>query len=126
MALPMPPAVPTRRLKGGLLLLPLLFCAAAASPVQASSPQAWAAYGQQVLQACRAASTLRNSRAAGERVDLPTSAGGAPTSVLLLEGTYPQAHMAGRKGLEVCVYDGTSRKARVAEADRLLKGSRQP
>ena len=117
-ALPRPAA-------GVALLLPVLLTAAAALPARASSPQAWAAYGQQVQKACLAASTLRGSRPAGERVDLPAG-NGAPTSVLLLEGTYPQAHMAGRRGLELCLYDGATRKARVAEADRLLKGTRQP
>lgn len=94
-------------------------------PARASSPQAWNAYGQKVLQACKAVSTLRNVRPAGERVDLP-AANGAPTSVLLLEGTYPQAHMAGKRGLELCLYDGTTRKARVADADRLIKAQPKP
>lgn len=99
--------------------------ALAAAPARASSPSAWAALGQQVLQACRAASSLRNPQAAGERVDLP-AANGAPTSVLLLQGTYPQPHMAGRRGLELCLYDGGSRRARVVEADRLVGGARRP
>ena len=40
--------------------------------------------------------------------------------VLLLKGRYPQTHMAGMTGLELCLYDGRSRKARVADADRLI------
>ena len=91
----------------------------------ASSPQAWNAYGQQVLKACLAASGLRNPKPAGERVDLPGRAD-ALSSALLLEGTYPQPHMAGRRGLELCLYDARSRQARVAEADRLVRSSRQP
>lgn len=112
----------TARLSVPLLGLAL---AAAALPASASSPQAWNAYGQQVLKACVAASRLRNPKPAGERVDLPGRSE-APISALLLEGGYPQPHMAGRRGLELCLYDGASRKARVAEADRLMQGGRQP
>lgn len=102
-----------------------LALAAAALPAGASSPQAWTAYGQQVVKACLAGSSLRSPKPAGERVDLP-GRGDALTSALLLEGTYPQPHMAGRRGLELCLYDARSKQARVAEADQLLKASRQP
>lgn len=99
--------------------------AAGTLPASASSPQAWNAYGQQVLKACLAASRLRNPRPAGERLDLP-GPGESLNSVLLLGGTYPQPHMAGRRGLELCLYDNVSTKARVVEADRLIKAGRQP
>ena len=102
-----------------------LALATAALPAGASSPQAWTAYGQQVVKACLASSSLRSPKPAGERVDLP-GRGDALTSALLLEGTYPQPHMAGRRGLELCLYDARSKQARVAEADQLLKASRQP
>jgi len=98
---------------------------AAAMPARAASPQAWNAYGQQVQKACLAASVLRNPRPAGERVDLP-GPGDALSSALLLEGTYPQPHMAGRRGLELCLYDARSKQARVGDADRLSRASRQP
>ena len=91
----------------------------------ASSPQAWQAYGRQVLQACRSASQLRQPAPAGERVDLPDR-NGRITSVLLLRGTYPQATLAGRRGLELCLFESASGRARVAEADRLLGGSGSP
>jgi hypothetical protein len=109
------------------LVAPLLglALAAAAPRAIASSPQAWNAYGQQVVKACLAASSLRNPKPAGERVDLP-GRGEALSSALLLQGTYPQPHMAGRRGLELCLYDARSKQARVAEADQLLKSSRQP
>jgi len=111
------PGLPLRQATG--LLLGLTLAGLGTLPVRASSPQAWEAYGRQVLQACTAASGLRNPRPAGERVDLP-SATGSPTSVLLLQGRYPQPHMAGSSGLELCLYDGASRRARVAAADRLI------
>lgn len=102
-----------------------LALAASALPARASTPQAWTAYGQQVVKACVAASGLRNPRPAGERVDLP-GRGDALTSALLLEGTYPQPHMAGRRGLELCLYDARSKQARVAEADRLDTRRQRP
>lgn len=110
------------RLSAPLLGLVLM---AATQPVQASSPQAWTAYGQQVVKACLAASGLRNPRPAGEQLDLPGRSDGLITA-LLVEGSYPQPHMAGRRGLELCLYDARSKQARVGEADRLYKTPRQP
>jgi hypothetical protein len=110
------------RLSASLLGLSL---AVGALPASASSPQAWTAYGQQVVKACLAVSGLRNPRPAGDRVDLP-GRNDALTSALLLEGTYPQPHMAGRRGLELCLYDARSKQARVAEADRLMTVPRKP
>ena len=114
-----------QRRHGAALVLGLSLSSLGSLPLQASSPQAWEAYGRQVLQACTAASGLRHPRPAGERVDMP-SADGSPTSVLLLKGRYPQAHMAGMTGLELCLYEGRSRKARVAEADRQMSPQAQP
>jgi hypothetical protein len=107
------------------LLLGLGLAAApiTASPAGASSPQAWQDYGQQVLKACSAASTLRSPRPAGNRVDL-NGRSGALVSALLLEGSYPQPHMAGRHGLELCLYDAHSRQASVADANNLQRGTR--
>ena len=90
----------------------------------ASSPQAWANYGHEVQRACLAASRLRQPRPAGDRLDLPapataSNATSGLVSVLLLRGTYPQPHMAGRSGLELCLYDASRRQARIGDADRL-------
>ena len=90
----------------------------------ASSPQAWANYGHEVQRACLAASRLRQPRPAGDRLDLPapataSNATSGLVSVLLLRGTYPQAHMAGRSGLELCLYEASRRQARIGDADRL-------
>ena len=107
-------------------LLPVLALAAAligANPTGASSPQAWQDYGQQVLKACSAASTLRAPRPAGERVDVNSRSGGL-VSALLLEGAHPQPHLAARRGLELCLYDARSRQASVADANNLQRGSR--
>jgi len=125
---PDPIAIPARlpalchRLAGSLLCLALT---GLSLPARASSPQAWSAYAQQVLQACTAASGLLHPKPAGERLDLPGGQDGL-VSVLMLEGVVPQPHMQGRRGLELCLYDSATRRARVAEADRLHRGLHQP
>lgn len=86
----------------------------AGAPTQASSPQAWEAQRRQLIEACRQASGLRQSRPVGDPVDFPELV------VLLQAGTYPQPHMAGRRGRELCLFDKRSGRARVAEADRLI------
>lgn len=106
------------RLAPWTLLLALAALPLLPGRARASSPQAWQSYGAEVSRACLAASGLRDPRPAGERVDLHQDSG-ALTSALLLEGVYPQAHLAGRRGLELCLYDSRTRQARVAEADAL-------
>jgi len=99
-----------------------------AAPVGASSPAAWRAYDQEVRSACLKASRLAQPRVLGGRIDVPV-ADGTPSgntlliSALLLEGTYPQAHMGGRKGRDLCLFEQRTRRATVAEADA-LDGSR--
>jgi hypothetical protein len=83
----------------------------------ASTPQAWSAYDQEVLKACIAASSLRDARAAGERVDFDDRIG---YSVLLIVGHYPQPHMNNRRGRELCLFDRRTRTASVSDADRLI------
>jgi hypothetical protein len=100
----------------GLVGLVLASTALASGPALASSPEAWSVYDRQVRTACQAASGLASVRVKGQRVDLP----GLGLSALLLEGTYPQRHMRGRKGLELCLVEQRSGRASVAEADRLI------
>lgn len=103
----------------GMALLGLM-----AAPVRASRPAAWRAYDLEVRSACLKASRLAQARVLGERIDVPV-AGGTPTgstlliSALLLQGTYPQAHMGGRKGRELCLFEQRIRRATVAEAEFL-------
>ncbi len=93
-------------------------CLAAASPYcAASTPQAWSAYDQEVLKACIAASSLRDARATGERVDFDDRIG---YSALLIVGHYRQSHMNNRRGRELCLFDRRTRTASVSDADRLI------
>lgn len=103
----------------GMALLALL-----APPAGASSPAAWRAYDQEVRSACLKASRLVQPRVLGERIDVPVadvspSGGTLLISAFLLEGPYPQAHMAGRKGRELCLFEQRTRQATVGDAEAL-------
>jgi hypothetical protein len=116
---------------GGRLVLAALLLAVVAPQALASSPEAWRAYGQEVRSACKAASRLRQPRVLGERIDLPattTSPDGVTLmiSALLLEGRYPQAHMRGQMGRELCLFDQRTRRASVGEADLLDRPRPKP
>lgn len=84
---------------------------------RASSPQAWAGFEQEVIDACLAASSLSHARPAGARVDFDDALG---YSVLLLSGSYPQPHMKHKPGRELCLFDRRSRRAAVTVADGLV------
>jgi hypothetical protein len=103
----------------------------AAPQAGASSPDAWRAYDQEVRTACLKASRLLHSRVRGGRVDVPVADASAfgytpIISALLLEGRYPQPHMAGRMGRELCLFEQRTRRATVAEADSLDKPLPKP
>jgi hypothetical protein len=108
------------RLAGVVLLLGVT-----APRAGASSPDAWRAYDQEVRTACLKASRLSQARVLGGRVDVPVAdpppAFTPMISALLLEGRYPQPHMAGQKGRELCLFEQRTRRATVAEADNLDK-----
>jgi hypothetical protein len=105
------------KLAGGLALSGgwLAALALIAPLARASSPEAWKAYDREVRLACLAASGLKAPRVAGQRVDVPELS----LSVLLLAGRYPQAHMAGRSGRELCIFTQEGRRAVVAGAEGL-------
>jgi hypothetical protein len=103
----------------------------AAPRVLASSPEAWRAYDREVRTACLKASGLLQPRVLGDRVDVPA----APPdpngitlilSAFLLEGRYPQAHMKGQMGRELCLFDQRTRKAFVGAAESLTKPRPKP
>jgi hypothetical protein len=91
--------------------------AAAWTCCAASTPAAWSAYDQEVLKACVAASSLREARPGGERVDFDDRIG---YSVLIIVGHYPQPQMHNQRGRELCLFDRRTRAASVSDADRLI------
>ena len=106
----------------GLVGLLLVSTALADGAALASSPDAWRAYDRQVRTACVAASRLAAARVKGKRVDVLD----LDISALLLEGTYPQPHMRGQKGLELYLFERRSGRAKVADGDRLFEAEVAP
>lgn len=96
------------------VVLPLLLLTV--TQVHASSDEAWQKSRQVMTQACINASTLSKVRAVGDVMDFDDSVG---YSALLLEGRYPQAQMKNRRGRELCLFQRSSGRASVSEADRL-------
>lgn len=88
-----------------------------ASPLaQASSEAAWQQSNKEMQGACLKASQLVKVKAVGKPIDFDDSVG---YSALLLEGRYPQKHMNNQRGRELCLFQRSSGKAMVSEADQL-------
>ncbi|MHA6310361.1 hypothetical protein ACX3P5_03800 [Pantoea sp. S-LA4] len=83
---------------------------------QAASDEAWQQSRQVMTQACINASTLSKVRVLGEPIAYDDSVG---YSALLLEGRYPQPQMKNKRGRELCLFQRSSGRASVSEADRL-------
>ena len=45
-------------------------------------------------------------------------------SAVILEGHYPQAHMKNQRGRELCLWQRSTQKASVTEADTLLQSKK--
>jgi hypothetical protein len=82
----------------------------------ASSPDAWAAYDKAVLGSCIKASSLKNSAPVGKAAQFDDRVG---YTALLLQGQYPQKHMKGAQGTELCLYNKNSKTAYVTEWDSI-------
>jgi hypothetical protein len=98
------------------LTLSLLFLTALASQAQASSPDAWAAYDKTVLASCTKASGLKNAKPVGNAAQFDDRVG---YTALLLQGQYPQKHMKGQQGTELCLYNKKSKTSFVTEWDSI-------
>jgi len=92
----------------------LVFLGSAIAPLvaHASGPEAWAQHDKDVAAACVAASGLNKAKAQGQPVAFDDRI--AQTALLVL-GTYPQKHMAGRKGQVLCLYDRKTKTAQTQE-----------
>jgi len=82
----------------------------------ASSPDAWAAYDKNVLASCTKASGLKNAKPVGNAAQFDDRVG---YTALLLQGQYPQKHMKGQQGTELCLYNKKSKTAFVTEWDSI-------
>ncbi len=82
----------------------------------ASSEDAWKKSREVMVQACVNASHLSKVRMLGEPIEYDDNTG---YSALLLEGRYPQQHMKNKRGRELCLFQRSSGRASVSEADKL-------
>ena len=96
------------------LTLSLLCLTALASQAHASSPDAWAAYDKTVLASCTKASQLSHAKPVGNAAQFDDRVG---YTAMLLQGQYPQKHMKGQTGTELCLYHKKSKTAYVTEWD---------
>ena len=94
----------------------LLCLTALASNAHASSPDAWAAYDKTVLASCTKASGLKNAKPVGNAAQFDDRVG---YTAVLLQGQYPQKHMKGQQGTELCLYNKKSKTAFVTEWDSI-------
>ncbi|WP_065261349.1 hypothetical protein [Pseudomonas bananamidigenes] len=87
----------------------------------ASSPDAWAAYDKTVLAGCTRASGLKDAKPVGTAAQFDDRVG---YTALLLQGQYPQKHMKGQQGTELCLYNKKSKTAYVTEWDSIRPAAR--
>ena len=93
------------------------FCLTAlASQAQASSPDAWVAYDKALLASCTKASGLKSAKPVGNAAQFDDRVG---YTALLLQGQYPQKHMKGQQGTELCLYNKQTKTAYVTEWDSI-------
>ena len=98
------------------ITLSLLCLTALTSQAHASSPDAWAAYDKTVLASCTKASDLKNAKPVGTPAQFDDRVG---YTAVLLQGQYPQKHMKGQQGTELCLYNKQSKTAFVTEWDSI-------
>jgi hypothetical protein len=95
----------------------ILLCLTALAPqAHASSPDAWATYDKAVLTSCTKASGLKDANPVGNAAQFDDRVG---YTALLLHGQYPQKHMKGAQGTELCLYNKKSKTAYVTEWDSI-------
>lgn len=95
-----------------LLRIALIALAMTSGLAQASSPDAWNEYRQQMVKRCLAASQFKDAHVRGKPVEFEDQVG---YSALVLEGTYPQKHLNKRTGTELCLFDKQQQRAFVSE-----------
>jgi len=96
--------------------LALICLTALTLQAHASSPDAWATYDKAVLSSCTKASGLKDSKPLGNAAQYDDRVG---YTALLLQGQYPQKHMKGAQGTELCLYNKKSKTAYVTEWDSI-------
>ncbi|EPL08463.1 hypothetical protein [Pseudomonas sp. CF161] len=96
--------------------LSVILLTALATQAHASSSEAWAALDKAVVTRCTQASGLKKPKAVGTAAQFDDRVGYV---ALLLQGQYPQPHMKGQTGTELCLYDKQHKTAYVTEWDSI-------
>lgn len=96
--------------------LTFLCLTALASQAHASSEQAWVSFGKEVLASCTKASGLSDVRPVGNAAQFDDRVG---YTAVLLQGRYPQKHMKGQQGTELCLFNKQDKTAYVTEWDSI-------
>lgn len=101
--------------------LTALCLTALATQANASSPDAWTAFDKTVIASCTKASGLKNAKPVGTAAQFDDRVG---YTALLLQGQYPQKHMKGQQGTELCLYNKHSKTAYVTEWDSIRSAAK--
>lgn len=97
-----------------LSILGFVVSSAVTSVTFASSEQAWNKHDQEIKAACVKASQLKNAKPVSNVMLFDDRVG---YSAILIQGKYPQAHMKNKTGQELCLWNKTSKKAYLTEAN---------
>lgn len=85
--------------------------------VQASSDDAWLEQDKLQRRTCLAQSNLKNKKVLGSPILFSDSVG---YTALVIGGGYPQKHMQGQEGRELCLFERKTGKAEISVADSLI------
>jgi hypothetical protein len=101
-----------------LLIFGIVVSSAMFGVTFASSEQAWDKHNQEIKTACIKASQFKNAKPVSNLMLFDDRVG---YSALLIQGQYPQAHMKNKTGQELCLWNKTTKKAYLTEADMKIR-----
>lgn len=104
-----------RSFRSGAYALGSMILLALSSVSFASSNEAWKQHDQAMKTACVKASQLKKVKLVSNIMLFDDPAG---YSAVLMQGTFPQAHMKNKTGQELCLWNKTTKKAYVSEFNR--------
>ena len=107
-------AIRNRRFLKYLSVLGFVASSVITSVTFASSEQAWKKHDQDIKSACIKVSQLKNAKVVSNIMLFDDRVG---YSALLIQGQYPQAHMKNKMGQELCLWNKTTKKAYLSEAN---------
>lgn len=111
-------AIRNRRFLKYLSVLGFVVSSVITSVTFASSEQTWKKHDQDIKLACVKASQLKNAKPASNVMLFDDRVG---YSALLIQGQHPQAHMKNKMGQELCLWNKTTKKAYLSEANMKLR-----